>query len=149
MRRSPSPRPSLGERETRSPLGKKTCGGMGEGRFRVPRRPQNAFLLPEGEGQDEGKGGMQQPSRDLLFENPLPRLYPLPTSRNQKMSRRINSVVRYLIGEVSRLALEQPRPCHAAASKLDGTTGAPIILRMDAPTLCDHLASDRSVCVCW
>ena len=45
----------LGERETRSPLGKETCGGMGESRFRVPRRPQNAFLLPEGEGQDEGE----------------------------------------------------------------------------------------------
>jgi hypothetical protein len=39
---------------------------MGESRFRVPRRPQNAFL-PEGDGQDEGKGGIQQPSRDLLF----------------------------------------------------------------------------------
>jgi hypothetical protein len=57
---------------------------MGESRFRVPRRPQNAFLLPEGEGQDEGKGGSQQPSRDLLFENPLPRLYLLQTSRNRE-----------------------------------------------------------------
>ena len=43
MRRSPSPRPSLGERETRFPLGKETCDGMGESRFQVPRRPQNAF----------------------------------------------------------------------------------------------------------
>ena len=46
---------SLGERETRSPLGKKTCNGMGESRFRVTRRPRPAFLLPEGEGQDEGE----------------------------------------------------------------------------------------------
>jgi len=44
----------LGERETRSPLGKETCGGMGESRFRVPRRPQNAFL-PEGEARMRGK----------------------------------------------------------------------------------------------
>ena len=35
MRRSPSPRPSLGERETRSPLGKQTCNGMGESRFEL------------------------------------------------------------------------------------------------------------------
>jgi hypothetical protein len=61
---------------------------MGESRFRVPRRPQNAFL-PEGEGQDEGEGGIQQPSRDLLFENPLPRLYPLQTSRNQNIFKRV------------------------------------------------------------
>jgi hypothetical protein len=57
---APDRRPALRfmEWETRSPLGKKTCGGMGESRFRVPRRPQNTFLLPEGEGQDEGKGGI-------------------------------------------------------------------------------------------
>jgi hypothetical protein len=69
-----TPALSLGEREIHSPLGKKTCGGMGESRFRVTRRAQNAFLLPEGEGQDEGKGGIQQPSRDLLFKDPLLRL---------------------------------------------------------------------------
>jgi hypothetical protein len=62
-----TPALSLGEREARSPLGKKTCGGIGESRFRFPRRPQPVFLLPEGEGQDEGEGGLQRPSRDLLF----------------------------------------------------------------------------------
>ena len=50
-----TPALSLGEREARSPLGKKTCDGMGESRFRFSRRPQPAFLLPEGEGQDEGE----------------------------------------------------------------------------------------------
>ena len=49
---------------------------MGESRFRVPRRPQSVFLLPGGEGQDEGEGGLQQPSRDLLFEHPLPWRFP-------------------------------------------------------------------------
>jgi hypothetical protein len=70
-----TPALSLGEREARSPLGKKTCDGMDASRFRFPRRPHHAFLLPGGEGQDEGEGGVQQPRRDLLFENPLPWLY--------------------------------------------------------------------------
>ncbi len=94
MRRSPSPALSLGGREARSPLGKKTCDGISERRFRFPRRPQSAFLLPEGEGQDEGEGGLQRPSRGLLFENPLPWLYPLKTSRNPKIQARRPSLGR-------------------------------------------------------
>jgi hypothetical protein len=43
MRRSPHPGPHSGI-ETRSPLGKQTCNGMGESRFRVTRRPRPAFL---------------------------------------------------------------------------------------------------------
>jgi hypothetical protein len=45
-----TPALSLGEREARSPPGKKTRDGNGESRFRFSGRPQHAFLLPEGEG---------------------------------------------------------------------------------------------------
>jgi hypothetical protein len=79
-----TPALSLGGREARSPLGKKTRDGIGESRFQFPRRPQPAFLLPEGEGQDEGEGGLQRPSRVLLFDNPLPWLYPLKTRGSTK-----------------------------------------------------------------
>ena len=74
----------LGNREARSPLGKNLCGWMGESRFRVPRPVQHAFLLPEGEGQDEGEGGIQRSCRELLFENLLPWRYSSRTPRNPK-----------------------------------------------------------------
>jgi len=110
---SPSPRPALGERETRFPLGKQTCDGMGESRFRVTRRPQPAFLLPEGEGQDEGKGGIQQPSRDLLFENSLPRLYPLQTPRNLS---RIPPTTKLWLRQIFSFALWPNDPASRAAA---------------------------------
>jgi len=47
------------------------------------RRDQNAFLLPEGEGQDEGEGGMSVTGRIRTFQPQTSRLYPLPTLRNQ------------------------------------------------------------------
>jgi hypothetical protein len=67
-----TPALSLGERETRSPLGRKTRGGMDESRMRFPRRQQSCFLLPEGEGQDEGEGGAPWPNRALSYEPAFP-----------------------------------------------------------------------------
>jgi hypothetical protein len=45
---------TLGERGSRWPLVRGTGGGMGESRVRVIGGGQDDFLLPLGEGQDEG-----------------------------------------------------------------------------------------------
>jgi hypothetical protein len=53
---------------TRSPLGKQTRGWIGESRFRIRPRRQNVFLLPEGEGKDEGEGSALFSSRVRTFK---------------------------------------------------------------------------------
>jgi hypothetical protein len=58
--------------EARSPLGRKTHCRMDESRMRFPRRQQSCFLLPEGEGQDEGEGGAPWPNRALPYEPAFP-----------------------------------------------------------------------------
>jgi len=77
------PTPQNAEREKRLPrFGK--LATPDSSRFRGSMREFfRGNLLPEGEGQDEGGGSIQRPSREPLFEKPLPWFYPLITSRKQ------------------------------------------------------------------